>query len=330
MIRPPLTERAAPAEVSRRLAGCIGELAAALAGEPTERGRTTWRFRSRGSLSVEVAGHKRGSWFDYEAGIGGDALALVMHLRRDRFPAATTWALGWLGEAPAASHHLASVPACPRAEREDRVDRCRWSADKARCLWHEAVAADAPSSVVPPYLDFRGGLRIEPGMPLRFHPKAWRNAAYGLSGPAMLALMTSPETGEPCGVHVTYLRLDGRGKAAGDRVKVMLGSAGVVRLAPDQHVSLGLGLAEGIETSLAVMQRAGWRPVWAATSAGAMRHFPIMAGVEAVTLFADFDGPGLRAARDCGVRWAQRDRQARIMVPPVGDWDDATRRGFAA
>ena len=38
-------------------------------------------------------------------------------------------------------------------------------------------------------------------------------------------------------------------------------------------MTAGLGLAEGIETALAVMQRAGWSPVWAATSAGAMDRF---------------------------------------------------------
>jgi len=42
---------------------------------------------------------------------------------------------------------------------------------------------------------------------------------------------------------------------------------------PDEGVTAGLGLAEGIETALAVMQRAGWSPVWAATSAGAMDRF---------------------------------------------------------
>lgn len=72
----------------------------------------------------------------------------------------------------------------------------------------------------------------------------------------MLALMTDPLTGGPCGVHRTFLAPNGRGKAPGQS-KMMAGAAGVVWLAPDTEVTLGLGIAEGIETSLRVMQGFG-------------------------------------------------------------------------
>jgi hypothetical protein len=79
----------------------------------------------------------------------------------------------------------------------------------------------------------------------------------------------------------------------------MLGGAGVIRLVPEEDVATGLGLAEGIETALAVMQRAGWSPVWAANSAGAMDRFPVLPGIESLTIFADADGAGIKAARGC-------------------------------
>ena len=141
----------------------------------------------------------------------------------------------------------------------------------------------------------------------------------------MLALMTSPEANEPVGAHVTYLCPDGTGKAEGQRGKIMLGSVGVVRLVPDEDVGTGLGLAEGIETALAIMQRTGWRPIWAATSAGAIARFPVLPGIEALTVFADADAAGLAAARACAARWAAAGRDARLLRPPAGDWDDATR-----
>jgi hypothetical protein len=173
-------------------------------------------------------------------------------------------------------------------------------------------------------------LALPPDAPLRFHPMTWRDRRYGPAGPAMVALMTDPVTCSPCGVHVTYLRPDGAGKADGDRPKIMLGSAGIIRLVPDEEVTLGLGLAEGIETALAVMQRAGWRPVWAAGSAGGIGRFPVLPGIERLTVFADTGGAGIEAARTCCRRWAEAGREAVLKPPCDGDWDDVTRARRAA
>jgi hypothetical protein len=178
---------------------------------------------------------------------------------------------------------------------------------------------------VPVYFAARG-LRMEDGAPLRFHPACPRGAERW---PAMLALMTRPDTAEACGVHRTFLARDGSGKAPGEPKKAMAGEAGLVRLVPNDDVTLGLGLAEGLETALAVMQRTGWRPVWAATSAGAIRTFPMLPGIECLTVFGDADGPGMEAARACCGRWAAMGCEARILAPPAGDWDDALPRGGA-
>ena len=146
----------------------------------------------------------------------------------------------------------------------------------------------------------------------------------------MLALMTDARTGEPCGVHRTFLRPDGSGKADVTPAKMMLGGAGVIRLDLDDEVTLGLGVAEGIETALGVMQRIGWRPVWAAASAGGIAKFPVLPGIEALTIFADADdksGVGLRAAEECADRWRAAGHNSRIAAPPSGtDWLDAARR----
>jgi hypothetical protein len=143
----------------------------------------------------------------------------------------------------------------------------------------------------------------------------------------MLALMTNPITSEPCGVHRTFLAADGAGKAAGN-AKMMLGHAGVIRLVPDDEVTSGLGVTEGIETALAVMQKAQWRPVWACGSAGAVRTFPVLLGIQCVTIFADADdrGAGLAAARACAERWEKAGREAGIWTPRPGqDWAEATQ-----
>ncbi len=316
-----MTMRPGAASVAAMLAELVAELVHELAGKPSHQGQLEWRFRSRGSLAVVIAGPKRGAWHDHEAGEGGDALALVRHLRGGTMGDAYAWALAWLGLSGGGEPRP-----MPRAAAAPPEFVCEASPpatlDLARATWTEAGPAAA--TMVEAYLASRG-LRIETGAPLRFHPQAWRNHRFGPRGPAMIALMTDLASGEPCGVHVTYLRMDGSGKAEGERQKIMLGAAGCIRLTRDEDVSLGLGLAEGIETALSVAQGYGWRPVWAATSAGAIARFPVLPGLEALTIFADADGAGLTAAQGCAARWIEAGREARICTPPAGDFNDLVR-----
>jgi CHC2 zinc finger/Toprim domain len=141
--------------------------------------------------------------------------------------------------------------------------------------------------------------------------------------PAMVALMTDPVTGEPRGVHRTFLLSDGSGKAAVAKPKMMLGRTGVVRL---EEIGVGLGLAEGIETALTVTQRIGWGPVWAASNAGAIGSFPVLPATT-LNIFADNDTAGLTAAQECAARWVQAGGEVLTHTPPPGeDWADAAKR----
>ena len=94
----------------------------------------------------------------------------------------------------------------------------------------------------------------------------------------------------------------------------MLGRQGVVRLVPDEDVTAGLGVTEGIEDGIAVML-SGWAPVWAATSAGAIERFPVMSGIEHLTIFADADEAGIRSADVCATRWRSAGRQVEVKTP---------------
>jgi putative DNA primase/helicase len=125
----------------------------------------------------------------------------------------------------------------------------------------------------------------------------------------VVALMTSPNAAEPCGVHRTFLNSDGT-----KRDRKMWGKQGVVCLSPNDAVTAGLGISEGIEDGLAVLL-SGWGPVWAATSAGAVERFPILSGIEALTVFADADTAGMKAATACVARWRKNGRNAVITSP---------------
>ena len=143
-------------------------------------------------------------------------------------------------------------------------------------------------------------------------------------GRAMVGLMTDAITGEPTGIHRTFLDCDGR-----KIDKKMLGPAkgAVVRLSADEDVNYGLAIAEGIETALA----APFRPIWSCLSAGGIRDFPVLSGIECLTVFADNDasGTGLAAAKTCAERWHASHREAIIHIPTDTGVDFATGKAVA-
>ena len=70
----------------------VKPVARELLGDPQRRTPTEWRYRGKGSLAIHVAGPRRGTWRDHEAGVGGGVLELVEHIAgTDR-----AGALGWL------------------------------------------------------------------------------------------------------------------------------------------------------------------------------------------------------------------------------------------
>jgi hypothetical protein len=99
---------------------------------------------------------------------------------------------------------------------------------------------------------------------------------------------------------------------------------GAVRLAP---AGRKLGLAEGIETALSVMTAIPDGPVWAALSTSGLRTIELPAIVREVTIFADADREGLKAARDAAQRLVRQGRRIKITRPPdgFGDFNDVLR-----
>jgi len=75
----------------------------------------------------------------------------------------------------------------------------------------------------------------------------------------IVALMTDAISNEPIGIHRTFLDANGK-----KRERKMLGRQGVVRITSDEDVTLGLGIAEGVEDALAIALE--WGPAWAATA----------------------------------------------------------------
>lgn len=156
---------------------------------------------------------------------------------------------------------------------------------------------------------------------LKFHEQAPHR--LGVRLPAMLAPVVDID-GEQIGVHLTYLRRDGGGKATlpKEYQRECRGviHGGAIRLAehdPDRALIIG----EGLETTFSAMQLFDL-PGWAASSAAGLKTLELPSTVRAVIIAADNDasGAGRRNALAAYDRWTTEGRSVRIKIPPdVGD-----------
>jgi phage/plasmid primase-like uncharacterized protein len=176
------------------------------------------------------------------------------------------------------------------------------------------------------YLSRRGlsGAELDSRV-VRFHPALgyWKKNDRNeieLAGryPAMVALVTDTE-GAPVTVHRTYLTPDGR-KAPVPNPKKLMGYpsdrliGGAIRLFAPEPV---LGVAEGIETALAVHLRTGM-PVWSAVSANLLQRLEPPARTSLIVVWADRDrsGTGEAAALSLRERLVRRGISVAVHLPP--------------
>jgi hypothetical protein len=150
---------------------------------------------------------------------------------------------------------------------------------------------------------------------LRWHP--------GIG--AMLALFRNIHSNEPQAVSRTFLTPDGKkiGKAK------FTGPVKGAAIMLDDEVLAGLHVGAGVETVMTGRQRRDFKPAWALGSDGAIESFPVLAGVETITLIQENDenGSSQRACRACALRWHAAGREVFIDVPRPGfkDINDVIR-----
>jgi putative DNA primase/helicase len=197
---------------------------------------------------------------------------------------------------------------------------------KAVALWE--AATEPRFSIVEDYLWGRG-LTLPDDLAnrvVRFHPACpWRDEDGSLlRRPAMLTAFRSIADDRLVAVHRTLLSPEGQ--KLGRRMLGPVGGA-AIKIDGDECVEQGLTICEGFETGLAGREL-GFRPVWALGSAGAIGTFPVLPGIDAVTILAETDdsGANAKAIRQCGNRWAADDREVIVAAPRVaGDMNDALR-----
>jgi hypothetical protein len=258
--------------------------------------------------------------FNCRGAIGGDVITLVQHLDGCEFRCAITTLVGNGPRKP--------TPQAKSADRDDYKEEQR-NLDRAEAIWlgtsplgPDAIAYFARRRIDINQVPDQGGLR--------FHPRcSWGNG----STPAIIGRFTTALGNEPRGIW--------RRPISGEKPKTLGPIAGcVIRLWPDEAVERGLVLGEGIETVLAAATWISHRgtllqPAWAAGGAGNIKKFPVLSGIEALTLLVDNDRldqhdrrAGQDAAAECAARWSAAGREVIRLTPKAlgADFNDVVLR----
>jgi Toprim domain len=212
-------------------------------------------------------------------------------------------------------------------EKDER--RRRYNAELAKKTWRETVPIAGTAGEA---YHLKRGIEIA-SVPdyggLRWHPRCtWEGGTL----PCIIARFTDAVTAEPRGIW--------RRPIDGQTPRTLGPMAGcVIRLWPDEEITSGLVLGEGVETTAAAAVKIIHRgtllqPAWAAGNAANMTTFPVLPGVESLTLLVDNDASntGQQAAAECARRWLDAGREVIRLTPKTSgqDFNDIIRNGSAA
>ena len=87
-----------PALIKQELNSRIKDLAHQFLGQPHQQKPTEWRYGSKGSISIHVAGSKQGLYSNFESGESGNALKFIQDQLDCDHKQAYKWGAEWLGQ----------------------------------------------------------------------------------------------------------------------------------------------------------------------------------------------------------------------------------------
>ena len=256
---------------------------------------------------------KKQLWNCRGCGVGGDVIDFARHVDGYDFVTAVTTLVG--------NSLREATPPKPEEHDGDKDHEHR-NLERAKASWGETspLGQDAIKYFASRRIDINnvpghGGLRFHPYCPWG---KGWT--------PAIIGRFTTALGNEPRGIW--------RRPLSGETPMTLGPIAGcIIRLWPDEAVERGLVLGEGVETVFAAATRISNRgallqPAWAAGGTGNIRKFPILSGVESLTLLVDNDLPdqhdrraGQDAAAACAARWCAAGREVIRLTPKALDAD---------
>jgi phage/plasmid primase-like uncharacterized protein len=255
----------------------------------------------RGGSDRFAVNARKGLFLCRGCGARGDAIALEQFLSGVNFGTAVGTLAGGASRPSGPTSHISDA-----AQRASKALDSATTTNDALALWN--ASGDPRGTVVEKYLR-RRGLELDDDVAteaLRFHS--------GIC--AMIALFRDIASDEMHAVSRTFLDRDGNKIG-----RKFLGPVGgcAIKLDPDDAVVGGLHIGEGVETCLAARQL-GLRPAWALGSAGAIASFPVLNGIEALTILQEHDAASARAVEQCAARWHAAGREV-LINEPIGGKD---------
>jgi putative DNA primase/helicase len=279
------------------------------------------RIREDGKHGVcPICGKMDGFRFDDRAGRGtwicqcssGDGLSLVQAVLHTDFKGAADAVRDVLGES---------------TERPAREPRTSVTKEELRKMFADAVVLSA-GDLVTHYLQSRG-ISYMPEQAVWSSPSLYHPEVKD-SFPGMLAVV-SGVSGNAVAVHRTFLDREGKKiEYANAKLfsRALVPSLAGCSIKPFPAGKV-LGIAEGIETALALAQDVGI-PAWASGTAALMETVELPDVVEHVVIAADNDASwtGLAAATKLAKRLVSKGKTAQIALPTTRgcDYLDVLRR----
>jgi hypothetical protein len=158
---------------------------------------------------------------------------------------------------------------------------------------------------------------------IRFHARCPREQ---FRQPAVVVAMRSYSSNAVLAIQRIFLTRDARK----DGTPMMLGSPLGAAMQLQLLQNGNLHICEGLETGLAILAQ-DHGPVWALGSTSLIKSFPVLDGVDDLTIWADHDPvdprtgkrPGEAAALACELRWQAAGRNVDTMVPRIEGRDQA-------
>jgi putative DNA primase/helicase len=197
------------------------------------------------------------------------------------------------------------------------------SSASALRIWHEVTHMNPRGTLAEHYLNQHRGLALPDdlcGRVVRFHVRCpWEKERR----PCMVTAFRSIVDDTLVAIQRTLLAEDGRKLG-----RMTLGPCGgaAIKLTADEDVGEGLHIGEGFETTLTAYAL-GFRPTWALGAVSAIGDFPVLAGIDALTILGETDkkGSNAKAVADCGARRTAAGREVLLVTPPAGDLNDLVK-----
>lgn len=200
----------------------------------------------------------------------------------------------------------------------DDHKRHRWAMD----VWEQSV--EARGTLVAKYL------REVRCIPLDDDDRAWESIRFhhalkldGERVPAMVSLLRAITGDKPQAVIRCFLTPAG---AKIRRANLGPSRGAVCKLDPDDEVTDGLFIGEGVETVLAG-RALGFRPAWATGGVAGIAGFPVLSGIEHISIFRENDRASFEASGKATARLMRAGCAVTFITPAAtGDLNDLTKR----